>query len=194
MSILPMLLYAFVTSFTPGPNNIMALVFANKSGFKRTFRFCLGVGVGFFTLIVLSCYFNLLLQNVIPKIEFVMTIIGVAYMLYLAVKIITSNMNDDDDSEDTHNRFFTGVLLQFVNPKAILYAITVISTFVLPYHTSNSSLLFYTVILAVIGFMGTFSWSVFGSVFKRWLAKYSRPFNVMMALLLVYSAISILWG
>lgn len=192
MALLTMLLYAFITSFTPGPNNIMALVFANRSGFKKTLRFCLGVGTGFFALIILSCYFNLLLQNVIPKIEFVMTIIGVVYMLYLATKIITSNMNDEDDSENTHNRFWTGVLLQFVNPKAILYAITVISTFVLPYHTSNSNLLFYAVVLAFIGFMGTFSWSVFGSVFNKFLSKYRRPFNVIMALLLVYSAVSIL--
>ncbi|MBM7585578.1 threonine/homoserine/homoserine lactone efflux protein [Bacillus pakistanensis] len=191
MTLLSLLLYAFVTSFTPGPNNIMAMLFANKYGFKSTFRFCLGVGAGFFVVILLSCYFNIMLKNFIPKIEFLMTIIGSAYMLYLAIKIIASKNNDQDADGDKNNSFFAGMLLQFVNPKGILYGITVISTFIIPNHTSNSSLLFYSVFLAFIGFMGTFSWSVFGSIFRMFLTKYRSPFNVIMALLLMYSAVSI---
>ncbi|MEK3889507.1 LysE family transporter [Bacillus sp. FSL K6-3431] len=194
MPLLSLLLYAFVASFTPGPNNIMAMLFANKYGFKNTIRFCLGVGTGFFVIILLSCYFNLLLKNVIPKIEFIMTIIGTAYMLYLAIKIITSKNNDKDTDGGKNNSFFAGMLLQFVNPKGILYCITVISTFILPYHTSNFSLLFYSVFLAIIGFMGTFSWSIFGSIFKEFISKYRSQFNIIMALLLVYSAVSILVG
>ena len=70
MPLLSFLLYVFVTSFTPGPNNIMAMLFANKYGFKKTLRFCLGVGAGFFVIMILVSYFNLLLKNFIPKIEF----------------------------------------------------------------------------------------------------------------------------
>ncbi|ATO51520.1 LysE family transporter [Brevibacillus laterosporus] len=193
MPLLSMLLYAFVSSFTPGPNNIMAMLFANKYGFKKTFRFCLGVGAGFFVIIILSCYFNLVLKNLIPKIEFIMSIIGATYMMYLAIKIITSKNNDQDNDGGKNNSFFAGMLLQFVNPKGILYGITVISTFIIPYHTEHLSLLFYSVLLAFIGFMGTFSWNVFGSIFKKFLSKYRNQFNVAMALLLIYSAISILF-
>src|SRR5690625_171944 len=192
MPFLPMILYAFVSSFTPGPNNVMALLFANQYGFKRTFKFCLGVGIGFLAIIILSSYFNLLLKNYIPKIEITMSIIGAAYMLYLAGKIIKSKYEDQDNDGIENNGFIAGVLLQFVNPKGILYGITVVSTFVIPYHASNSSLLFYAVFLALIGFMGTLSWSVFGSVFKKFLAKYRSQFNIVMALLLMYSVVSIL--
>ena len=94
MSVLSFLLYVFVTSFTPGPNNIMAMLFANKYGFKKTLRFCLGVGVGFFVIMLLASYFNLLLHNFIPKIELPMMILGAGYMLYLAVKIITSKNSE----------------------------------------------------------------------------------------------------
>lgn len=45
--------------------------------------------------------------------------------------------------------------------------------------------------LAIIGFMGTFSWSIFGSIFKKLLATYRTQFNIVMALLLVYSAATI---
>lgn len=172
----------------------MSLMFANQYGFKKTVRFCLGVGTGFFALLVMSSYFNLLLKNYIPKIEFFMAIVGTAYMLYLAFIILRSKGDSEDTSGGKYNSFIAGTFLQFINPKAVLYALTVISTFVLPYHSSHSSLLFYSVILGIIGFMGTFSWSIFGSLFKKFLAKYRKQFNIVMALLLVYSALSILVG
>ncbi|MFD4932316.1 LysE family transporter [Peribacillus butanolivorans] len=192
MPLLSFLLYVFVTSFTPGPNNIMAMLFANKYGFKKTLGFCLGVGAGFFVIMILSSYFNLLLKNSIPKIEFIMTFLAAIYMLYLAIKIISSKNNDKDDDGDKNNRFLSAMLLQFVNPKGILYGITAVSTFIIPYHTSNFSLLFFSFFLAFVGFLSTMSWSVFGSLFQRFLKKYRSQFNLIMALLLVYSAISIL--
>ncbi|MGW6301307.1 LysE family transporter [Peribacillus butanolivorans] len=192
MPLLSFLLFVFVTSFTPGPNNIMAMLFANKYGFKKTLGFCLGVGAGFFVIMILSSYFNLLLKNFIPKIEFIMTFLAAIYMLYLAIKIISSKNNDKDDDGDKNNRFLSAMLLQFVNPKGILYGITAVSTFIIPYHTSNFSLLFFSFFLAFVGFLSTMSWSVFGSLFQRFLKKYRSQFNLIMALLLVYSAISIL--
>ncbi|MFD9625717.1 LysE family transporter [Peribacillus muralis] len=194
MPLVSFLLFVFVTSFTPGPNNIMAMLFANKYGFKRTLKFCFGVGAGFFVIMILSSYFNLLLKNFIPKIELIMTILAALYMLYLASKIIKSKNNEKDDDGDKNNRFLSGMLLQFINPKGILYGITAVSTFIIPYYTSNTSLLFFSLFLAFIGFLSTMSWSMFGSLFQRFLTKYSRQFNIIMALLLVYSAISILVG
>ncbi|MFJ5625528.1 LysE family transporter [Peribacillus loiseleuriae] len=192
MPLLSFLLYVFITSFTPGPNNIMAMLFANKSGFKKTLRFCVGVGAGFFVIMLLSSYFNLLLKNFIPKIEFAMTILAAVYMVYLAIKIVMSKNHDKDNEDDKHNSFFSGMVLQFVNPKGILYGITAISTFILPYHSSNFSLLAFSILLAFVGFLSTMCWSMFGSLFQIFLTKYRNPFNLIMALLLVYSAISIL--
>ena len=194
MSLLSFLLYVFVTSFTPGPNNIMAMLFANKYGFKKTLRFCFGVGAGFFVIMLLASYFNLLLHNFIPKIELPMMILGAGYMVYLAVKIVTSKNSENDDETGKYNSFLAGMLLQFVNPKGVLYGITVMGTFILPYHTSNVSLLFFSLFLAVVGFMSTSSWSLFGSIFQTFLSKYRNQFNVVMALLLVYSAVSIFMG
>lgn len=194
MPLFSLLLYAFVSSFTPGPNNIMAMLFANKYGFKKTFKFCLGVGVGFLIILILSAYFNLLLHNFLPKIEFIMKLIGAAYMLYLAIKIVTSKNSGNDNDGGNNNSFFVGVVLQFINPKAILYGITAMSTFVLPYNSSHFSLLFYSLLLASIAIMSTSSWSMFGSIFKEFISKYRNQFNLVMALLLVYSAITILIG
>lgn len=192
MPLLSFLLFVFVTSFTPGPNNIMAMLFANEYGLKKTLRFCVGVGAGFFVIILLCSLFNLLLKNFIPKVEFVMSIVGAAYMVYLAIKIMISKNHAKDNARDKNNGFFTGLLLQFVNPKGILYGITVIASFIIPYYNSDFSFILYSLFLAFVGFMATFTWCVFGSLFQKFLSKYRRQFNVIMGLLLVYSAVSIL--
>lgn len=169
------------------------MVFTNKYGVKQTFRFCLGVGIGFLVILCLSCFFNIILYQVMPKIGWVMAFIGAAYMIYLAVKIMKSK-GGDDETLDRYNHFVPGMMLQFINPKAILYGLTVISTFVLPYGQSNMQYVIWTLILALIGFLGTFSWSLFGSLYKRFLTAYERPFQYVMGLLLIYSAVSMVWG
>ncbi len=167
------------------------MLFANQYGFKKTLRFCLGVGAGFFVIMILSSYFNLLLHNVIPKVELPMMILGAGYMLYLAYKIITSTTSGNSNDGGKYNSFPAGMLLQFVNPKGVLYGITVVSTFILPYHTSHSSLWLLSLFLGFVGILSTASWSLFGSVFQKFLSKYRQQFNIVMALLLVYSAMSI---
>ncbi|NYF24801.1 LysE family transporter [Sporosarcina sp. JAI121] len=194
MPLVSFLLYVFITSFTPGPNNIMAMLFANEYGFKKTLRFCLGVGAGFFVIMLLSSYFNLVLHNFIPKIELPMMILGAGYMVYLAIKIVTSKKSADEDDGGKYNSFIAGMLLQFVNPKGVLFGITVVATFILPYHTSHMVLLLFSLFLAVVGFLSTSTWSLFGSIFQKFLSKYRNQFNIVMALLLVYSAVSILVG
>lgn len=191
MPILSFLLYVFVTTFTPGPNNIMAMLSANKYGFKKTIKFCLGVGTGFFVIMLLCSYFNLLLKNTIPKIEFYMTIFGSIYMLYLAVKIMFSKGNNKESDQNSNNGFNTGMILQFINPKVILYGITAISTFVIPFNNSNLNLILFSLFLAFVGFVGTVCWSLFGSLFQKFLTKYKSQFNLVMGLLLLYSAVSI---
>jgi cysteine/O-acetylserine efflux protein len=191
--LLSFLLFVLVTSFTPGPNNIMAMAFANKYGLKKTIKFCLGVGVGFFAITFMSVFFNLLLTNLMPMIEFPLTIFGVGYMLYLAYKILTSKDSDNRNDGSNKNFFLIGTLLQFINPKGILFGITVVATFILPYYTSYFTYFGFSLFLGIVGLMSTFSWSLFGSIFQRLLLQYRQQFNIIMAVLLVYSAISILF-
>lgn len=196
-SITAFLAYVFTVSFTPGPNTIMSMVNGSKFGYKKSFKFLLGISSGFFILMILSSYFNLILFNVIPKIKFFMSILGAVYMTYLAIKIMkskdTSKTNDLDDNKTLKlNSFINGFTMQFVNPKAILYGITVISNFIIPYYNSNTALILFSLLLTLLGFMATSSWALFGSIFNKFLSEYRKPFNIAMGLLLIYSAISIL--
>ena len=192
MSIFSFLLFVIITSFTPGPNNIMVMAFANKHGLSKSVRFSFGVGTGFFLIIFLCSVFNIVLTSILPIIEFPLTILGVGYMLYLAYKILMSKESAEGNDAEHSSFFFVGVLLQFVNPKGILFGITVVATFILPYYNSYFSYLLFALFLGAVGVMSTFSWGLFGSVFQKLLVQYRKQFNVIMAVLLVYSAFSIL--
>ncbi|MCM3117610.1 LysE family transporter [Neobacillus sp. MER 74] len=193
MPLVPFLLFVFVTSFTPGPNNIMAMSNANKYGFKRSLNFVFGVAIGMLVIMLFCGYFNLLLYSFIPKIKFVMSILGSLYMIYLSFKIMKKKKQNKGDDDEKLNSFLSGMLLQFINFKVILYGITAISLFIIPFYKSNISMILFSVVLAFGGFAGTSCWAIFGSLFQKFLSKYEKPFNVVMGLMLIYSAISILF-
>lgn len=189
--------YACIVSFTPGPNNFMAMAYAGKNGYRKAFPFLLGVATGFFLILTLSVFFNRLLLQVLPKAQLILTSIGTAFMLYLAYKFSGIKMGKAGDPHSTEEKlsiplnFETGVLLQFINPKGILYGISVISSFLAPYFPNPITQLAFSILLAGIALASTSSWALFGSIFNRFLSKYERPFNIAMSLLLVYGAITI---
>jgi len=193
--------YAFVVSFTPGPNNIMCMASGNKNGLRKTLPFIAGIVSGFIIILWLSSLFNLVLAAQIPKFIPFMKIIGAAYMLYLMLKILEihplkyifkAKAKKVHNFEDKPLKYYNGVTLQFLNFKAILYALTITSNFIIPYYDSPLILLMFSLLLGCVTFCSNLSWTLFGSVFNRFLARYNRPFNLLMAVLLIYSALSIL--
>ncbi len=191
INLVPFLSYVFVTTFTPGPNNIMSMTNANRDGFKKTVNFNFGVFAGFVVIMLACSYFNLLLFNLIPRIKIFMGIVGSVYMIYLAYKIFTSKHVEGEDDNTHMNSFLTGFMLQFVNPKVILYGITAISSFIIPYYNTHAALILFSLLLAFVGFISTTCWALFGALFQKFLSKYRKTFNIVMSLLLLYSAIAI---
>ena len=192
MPIIPFLSYIFMSAYTPGPNNIMAMSLASTAGFRTGMRFCFGVFFGFLGVMSLCTAFSALLFTVIPKIEPVMRYIGAAYILWLAWKIFTSKPSAGNGQQTKRGYFLSGIILQFINVKVILYGITAVSAFILPYYNSPGWLVFFVLLLSFVGFSGTFCWVVFGSVFQKLFINHRKLMNAVMALLLVYCALSIL--
>jgi cysteine/O-acetylserine efflux protein len=183
--------YVLVTTFTPGPNNIMSMSNASRYGFKKSIMFNVGIFFGFFIIIALCSIFSIALYSLIPSIKPIMTYVGAVYILYLAWKTYKSKPHSESEGEKLTNTFFSGLLLQFVNPKVILYGVTTVSTFIVPYYKSVIVLTGFSVFLAFVGFVATCCWSLFGSVFQKFLAKNYNVINIVMALLLVYCAVSL---
>ena len=184
------LTYAVVTAATPGPNNIMSMSNGNRLGVRGALPFNFGIWAGFTIVMVACTLFCTALSTLIPTIRLPMMILGAAYMLYLAWGTFRSS----DVIQEDHSRegFLSGLLLQFINPKIYLYGILSMEAYVLPYYEDRPVILFlFALLLAFIGFVFTLCWSAFGSVFRRLFSQYARIVNTIMALLLVYCAVSL---
>jgi cysteine/O-acetylserine efflux protein len=182
--------YAVVTAVTPGPNNIMSMSNASRLGFRKSFPFNLGIWIGFSLVMLVCTFFCNTLSAVIPKIKTPMLILGALYMLWLAWKTFKSS----SVIEESHSRssLLSGLVLQFINPKIYIYCIVSMEAYILPFYQGQwRALVFFALLLAFIGFVFTLCWSLFGSVFRLLFSKYAKITNTIMALLLVYCALSL---
>lgn len=182
--------FIFITAYTPGPNNIMSMSHASRLGFRKSFPFNLGILAGFSVVMILCTLFSTALYTLIPKIKPVMLVLGAGYMLYLAWKIWKSN--SDIHVQDTKSStVLSGCLLQFVNPKIMVYGITAMSSYILPVFQAPAVLAGFVLLLSLVGFSGSICWAAFGSVFSRFFQEHSKLLNGILALLLVYCAASL---
>lgn len=182
--------YALITAYTPGPNNIVALYAVSQNGWQKGKNILCGIGIGFFSVMVICALFCYELAKYIPAATEVLRYVGATYIAYLAVYVALSKPGGE---ESPHRSFMSGFLLQFVNIKIILYAITIYTGYVLPVEQGLNVLLAHSVMLTLIGLTGTFTWAAAGSVLQRVLTKHYRPFNIIMALVLLWCAASLVF-
>ncbi|PKG22846.1 LysE family translocator [Niallia nealsonii] len=189
MNMTSLLIYCFIVTFTPGPTNIVILSTVHNAGAKKAMEYTYGATIAFGLLLVISAMLNTMLITVIPKILIVMQIIGSFYMFYLAYQIYKA-----DTSKSTVNQtasFLSGFLMQFLNPKVVLFTLTVIPSFVMPHYISTSMVTISVITITLIGFLAFITWVLFGKIFKDSLQKHNKIVNVLMALFLAYSGIMI---
>ncbi|MBV7274357.1 LysE family transporter [Clostridium sp. PL3] len=185
------LFYVLISNLSPGPNTIISMSNASYYGFKKSIRFNIGIFFGVYIIMALSSIFSVTLYSLIPSIKPIISCIGASYILWLAWKTYKSKPHSDDKVQNHTNTFLYGLLLQFVNPNTIIYSLMTVSTFIVPYYKSVFILAAFSGILAFIGFIATCCWSLFGSVFQKFLVKNDKVINTIMSLLLVYCAVSL---
>ena len=184
------LIYCLITAYTPGANNLLSMSNAARLGFRRSFRFNLGILAGF-TVVMSACtLFSTTLYSSLPKVKIFMQLFGAAYMLYLVWKVWKSSADVNADSGKEAS-FLSGMLLQFANPKIYIYAITAMTLYILPVYHSAAAITGFTVLLALIGASGSFVWALFGSAFCKFFSEHTKAVNLVMALLLVYCAVAL---
>jgi cysteine/O-acetylserine efflux protein len=190
----PFLTYVLVTTFTPGPNNILSMSNGLRYGYRRTLRFLAGEASGFFVVMLISGILNVALVHLVPQIRFWLNIFGAIYMVYLAGHIVFSKPAGESPRPDGLNTYRAGFALQFVNLKGILYGVTVFALFITPVYQNPLVVTLFALLLACVGFIAVSSWALGGNLFHSFLLKYERWFNLAMGLLLVYTAAASLLG
>ncbi len=184
------LTFAFITAFTPGPNNILALSATSNYGIKKSIPIILGIMTGFFCVLVLCGIFTTILKSILPSLMIYLRYLGAAYILWLAWHVWKSRpVNMEDAVPNTS--FAKGFLLQFINIKTMFYGVTILTTFVLPYYSSVIAVSSFVVLITLIGMLCVSTWALAGFALNKVLNKYWRVTNIVTALLLVYNAICI---
>ncbi|QND53602.1 LysE family translocator [Phyllobacterium sp. 628] len=183
-----LLVFAFVTSITPGPNNLMLLASGVNFGFKRTIPHMFGIGSGFFTLLIgVGLGLGALIQTV-PVVYTVLKFAGGAYLVYLAYKIATSRSLGNVNENARPMTFLEAAAFQWINPKAWVMAVTAMATYTSP-QAYYITVLIVGIAFAIVNVPSVSTWAAFGQFMRGWLSDPARLkwFNITMAALLVAS-------
>jgi len=180
-------------SITPGPNNVMVLASGARFGLRRTLPHLAGITLGFTAqTIVVAAGVGALLYGM-PRVRMVMQWVGIVYLFYLAIRLLRAGPVGEPKRVRPLS-IWEGAAFQAVNPKAWVMALTTASVFMPVVDGSALTLLGMAVILSAVNFPCVTSWAAFGSGIRFWLNEPRRRmlFNVMMAILLVWTGWSMM--
>ena len=187
--LLAFIAFAFVTSVTPGPNNMMLLASGVNFGVRRSLPHMLGISLGFMLLVAAVGLGLGQLFEQFPPLYTALRYGGAAYLLYLAWKIAASGVPDaDGKATGKPFTFLQAAAFQWVNPKAWIMAIGAITTYT-PQDGFLVNVLLIAALFALVNCPSVGLWTAAGSLLRRWLdrPRVLRAFNIGMALLLVAS-------
>jgi threonine/homoserine/homoserine lactone efflux protein len=190
-----MAMFAFVTSVTPGPNNMMLLASGVNFGVKRTLPHWLGVSLGHFVMLLLVGAGLESLLKAYPFVYQVMKVVGFAYLLYLAWGVARSGAPERHGEEATKPITFLGAAaFQWVNPKAWIMSVGYFSNY-MPTDASLTFVVLTCFMFSAINFPSVGAWVWLGAKLEYYLQQDTvrRVFNWTMALFLVVSMLPVLF-
>jgi threonine/homoserine/homoserine lactone efflux protein len=183
--------FAFVSAATPGPNNIILFASGLRAGFVGALPFLGGIALGFGVLLIATGYGLGRLFESIPVLQLMLKVVGSAYFLWLAYKLMSANSASADGEERTFG-VFSGALFQIVNPKAWVMTITAISLY-LPQDWTLWTLLLMVATFWGLGLPANACWAGAGQLLAKLLSdpRRMRLVNLAMAVLLALSIITV---
>ena len=176
----------FVTSCSPGPNNIVASHSGFNHGIKKTIPLMLGVIFGFTTLITIINFGLINIFKLYPIIQDILIFTGTIFLIYLAYKISFSKSENEKASLNPVN-FIETFMYQFLNPKGVIVAIIAVSTYV---ESGNNFLMNSYWVISVSFFFAIISiifWALIGKFMRKFATneKFIKSFNYVMSILLL---------
>jgi threonine/homoserine/homoserine lactone efflux protein len=193
--LLALLAFAFVSSITPGPNNLMLLASGVNFGFRRTIPHMLGIGLGFTAMVALVGMGLAGIFLAWPPAQRLLQVVSVAYLLWLAWKIARAAPPPGAPAAGSRPiTFLQAAAFQWVNPKAWTMALGAITLYAPG--QDIASVLSVAGVFGLVNLPCVSSWTVLGTQLRRFLSAPGRQrgFNRLMALLLVASLWPVLMG
>ena len=181
--------FAFASSITPGPNNLMLMASGANYGLRRTVPHMLGISLGHAFMVFMVGVLLLQIFDSYPILKTLMKIASAAYMLWLAWKIANALPPEAAKVEGKPFTFLQAAAFQWVNPKAWFMAITAISAYAPQSLGVAGGAALVAVIFASVNLPSVTVWAWLGVQVRRFLgtANRLRTFNITMAVLLIAS-------
>ena len=185
--------FAFVTSVTPGPNNVMLTASGANFGFRRSVPHMLGIALGFPAMLIAVGFGAAGVLKASPSLHLALKWIGAAYLLWLAVAIARAAPPVPGGESGRPMTMLGAALFQWVNPKA-----WVMLAGALPAFTTVGGSLWLEIgamaaCFALACLPSCALWCGFGVAIGRWLGspRALRAFNLAMAALLAASVLTL---
>jgi len=194
-----LLVLATAMSFSPGPNTTLSTALAANHGLKRALPFVCAVPVGWGALLSLCALGLGALLLAVPLLGWAVKVIGVAYLLWLASKIARSRQLGKADAARMNVTFWQGAALQFVNIKAWMLALAIVSGWIAGRSDPAWRMAVVLPVMLAFAFVSNLAYALAGSLLRDWLsgpegtARRLLWFNRAMALVLVVTAIWMLY-
>jgi cysteine/O-acetylserine efflux protein len=190
-AIIAFLAYAVINAISPGPGNILALNTIGNYGWKNSKRLLYGIFTGYYFTQMCCAIFTFGLVQLLNPILSVIKYIGAFYIVWLAIHIAKSKPNNSNIEKKSS--FITGFILQCVNVKILLFGVTALTGYIVPYHSTFIILLLFSLIIATIGSAATIIWCLFGAIFQNYYKKYFKQVNIVLAVVLIWCAFNLVF-
>ena len=177
---------SFSLGFTPGPNNAVAAYSGFNFGIKKTIPLILGVGLGYTILVILINFVLISTFIEYPIIQEIIRILGTIFLIYLAYKISFSKVSSESKTQNPV-KFLDKFLFQFINPKGVMAAITLISNFVDTGDNYLNHSIWVIAVCSLTAFFSITTWTFFGKFLRKFATNnnFIKRFNYAMSMLLV---------
>lgn len=194
--LLPLLSFTFVSSITPGPNNLMLATSGARFGFRRSLPHLLGVPSGFAFLQALCAAGVGAFITAVPPAYLGLKIAGTVYLVYLAWSLARGGILLESDGGPAGEplSFWKSALFQFANPKAWMMAISASATMLPPLSGKTQAVLLLCAIFCLMCLPCVAFWTAFGAAAKRVLAvrpRLMRFFILALTTLTLYTAVAV---
>ncbi len=179
-----------VGAFTPGPNTTVAAVTGANFGLRATLPHCIGVSVGFASIIALCATGIGALILASPMLATLIRVAGVLYLLWLALRIARSTSLAEKNVLKPMN-VWQSIAMQYANIKAWMLALAVAASYMEGAPSLGQRVLLVSVLFASFGFCSNGAYGVLGASLRQWLMHGSRVrwFNGAMGLALALTAV-----
>ena len=185
-----LLLLATARSFSPGPNTTLSTALAANRGLPHAMRFVCAVPVGWSALLLLCAGGVGALVLAAPMLRLAIKAVGIGYLLWLAWKLSQTASLAAADSARLDVGFWQGTLLQFVNIKAWLLALTIVAGWIAGRPDALQRLAVVLPVMLLFAFFSNLAYAATGALLRQWLAQGRRLlwFNRAMAGVLTATA------